>query len=190
MSASCKWMCLTLSCLLLAMCLVTSARADTIENLSFDGFATCGDSHCTSFGSGPVSGTYSLDVTTQTIVGPWSFNTPLGIMASSTAGANSSVTDRFGDINPGFAESTPFEFIQFFFPGADTQEIGALATNITSDACTPASASSCFPDYAVTGVNQLTSSYTTPEPSNLVFLGFAAAALVVAGRRKKVLERG
>ena len=43
--------------LVLAFSLVTAAKADYIENLSFDGYATCDDSHCSSYGSGPVGGT-------------------------------------------------------------------------------------------------------------------------------------
>jgi hypothetical protein len=177
-----------LSCLLLMICLVASAKADTIENLSFDGFATCDDSFCAGFGSGPASGTYSLDFDTQTIVGAWSFSTPLGIISSSGTGADGSVVDRFGDINPGFALTTPFEFIQFFFPSADTQEIGALATNINSDACTPITGEfACHPDYIVTGVNQLTSTTTTPEPSSLIFLGVTMFAIVGLSLKKSLL---
>jgi hypothetical protein len=174
-----------LSGLLTMIVSVASAAADTIENLSFDGFATCDDSFCTSFGSGPVSGNYSLDLNTETIVGAWSFSTPLGIMSSSTPGATAPLVARFGDINPGFEETTPFEFIQFFFPIADTQLIGALATNINSDACTPEMGqAACHPDYTVTGVNQLTSTTTTPEPSSLIFLMVAMAAVVSFSPKK------
>jgi hypothetical protein len=179
-----------LSCVLLTIGLVASAKADTIENLSFDGFANCIDSFCASFGSGPVSGTYSLDVNMQTIVGPWSFSTPFAVISSSGTGANSSIVDRFGDINPGFAEdtSTFAEFVQFFFPGADTQEIGALATNINSDACIPITGQeACHPDYTVTGVNQLISTTSTPEPSSLIFLGVAMLAVVGFSLKKSLV---
>lgn len=172
-----------LPCLLLSLGLVSSAKADVIENLTFAGTATCGDANCTSFGSGPVFGSYSADITTGTVVGPWSFSTPLGVMSSTTAGSDAFIVDRFGDINIAFEEATPFEFIQLFFPGADTQLIGALATNIASDACTPASAASCYPDYTVTGVGQLTSTVTSPEPSTLMLIGAAMLAVGVLGRK-------
>ncbi len=189
MSGLSKVISTVLSYLLLMIGLMASAKADTIEILSFDGYATCDDSFCTSFGSGSVSGTYDLDITNQTIVGAWSFSTPLGIISSSGTGADGSVVDRFGDINPGFALTTPFEFIQFFFPAADTQEIGALATNINSNACTPITGEfACHPDYIVTGVNQITGTITTPEPSSLIFLVVAMLAVLGFSLKKSSFE--
>lgn len=125
MSGLSKVILAVLACLLLTVFVPTSAKGDTIENLSFDGFASCSDSFCAGFGSGTAFGTYSLDLDTQTIVGAWSFSTPLGIISSTGTGADASVTDRLGDINPAFLLSNPFEFIQFFFPSADTQESSA-----------------------------------------------------------------
>jgi len=145
-----------LSCLMLTTCLAASAIADTIENLAFTGTATCGDGRCANFGSGPISGTYSLDATTQTIVGAWSFSTPLGLIASSDALANSSVlfSPVFDDTIAEFylnSFNPPvfFEYVALGFAPTDTPELGGLAVG---QLCTNnPGTDSCDPDYAVTG---------------------------------------
>src|ERR1700693_1404172 len=155
-----------LACLL-AIYTAVSTRADVIENLVFTGTATCINSDCNGFGSGPITGTYSLDVTTQTIVGAWSFSTPSWVLSSSRTGAIATNGVRLGDINPVVADTTPtYEFLQLFFPIADIQEIGALPTNVYappypgapagSFSCTPFPGSSCCGiDYAITGATAL-----------------------------------
>jgi hypothetical protein len=174
-----------LSCLSLTITLAAAAKADVIENLVFTGTATCGDSNCANFGSGPLTGTYSLDVTAQSIVGSWSFSTPFGEVSSSDAGADGFVVDRFGDVNPEFTEttSTPlfFDFVQLFFPGTDTQEIGALdTTNAGSDACINIAGGvdggpACDPDYVISGTTALAAA---PEPSTQILLGVAMLGFV------------
>jgi probable HAF family extracellular repeat protein len=153
---------LAMVCLPHTVLLAQSPQADTIEHLVFTGTATCTDSFCSDFGSGPVTGTYSLDVTSQKIVGAWSFSTPFGKLSSADAGALAYLVDRFGDINPGFQLSTSksIEFIQFYFPGTDTGELGALDPNIGSDACIniPGGENgelACDPDYSVKGSTAL-----------------------------------
>ncbi|MFZ0332764.1 MAG: PEP-CTERM sorting domain-containing protein [Candidatus Acidiferrales bacterium] len=170
---------IVLPCLLLTAWLAMPAKAGTVETLDFSGTATCSGSYCTGYGSGPVTGTYSLDTSTDTIVGSWSFSTPWGVMSSSEAGSSSGVYIRFGDANPEFFESSgPANFIQFFFPGSDLQEIGALATNVNSDACL-FGGGGCYPDYVITGSTTLAG---TPEPSSgvltLIGIGLLGLALV------------
>jgi hypothetical protein len=167
------------------VCASTAKATDVMENLAFAGTATCGDSFCSGYGTGPITGTFSLDVTTQTIVGSWSFSGPFGTVSSSQAGSTSFLVDRFGDINPGFQESSGVvSFIQFFFPLADTTEIGALATNVNSDACLYTAPDACDPDYVITGTMQLVST-SAPEPGSaaLVVIGIGILGLTLAMRK-------
>jgi len=62
------------SLILAAAIAVPVAKADIIENLVFTGTATCQSpfafQECTPGSVGLLTGTYTLDVTTQQIVGP------------------------------------------------------------------------------------------------------------------------
>jgi hypothetical protein len=154
------------SCLLLTMCpaasaQVTSAPGDQIETLVFTGTATCAaqpgvtNANATCSGSGPITGTYSLDLTTKTIVGSFSFSTPFGGVDDLTAapviisglsspfygcGSNPYTygpSNVSGSIYVEFGNQSYIEYpctvietysINFFFPAADTEEIGALAS--------------------------------------------------------------
>ena len=185
-----RWMsCLAPSCLL-AIGLSPGAKADLIENLSFTGTATCTDSVCSSFGSGPVSGTYTLDVTAQTIVGSWSFTTPWAVISSGAVGAGANVAMRLGDYNPGFSilNGSLFEGIQFYFPIPD--EVGALVLNPGGfggvlagggDGCVNDGNALCDPDYAVSGATTLLSS-NVPEPG---LFGLSSIALLVGAVCRK-----
>jgi hypothetical protein len=150
---------------LLTFAAEASAEADLIESLAFTGTATCIESTCDSYGSGALTGTYSLEVTTQTIVGAWSFFTPFGVISSSDSGSAAAVVDRFGDINLVFTEMTytPVfsDFVQLYFPNTDSLELGVLATDNVSDACNNAPGGAlgnpaCYPDYDVTGATVAT----------------------------------
>jgi hypothetical protein len=173
------------------MFLAGPAKADEIENLVFTGTATCEDSFCSSFGSGPLTGTYILDVTTQTIVGAWSFSTPFGVISSTAASSFAEVVDRFGDVNSGFGiqTSTFSDFVQFYFPSTDPQEIGALATNLNSDACLniPSFMGGCNPGYLVTGTTALAvATAATPEPSSLLLLGVGMLGVLGLGVKRSL----
>lgn len=179
---------MALSCLLL---MAVSVKADTadIENLVFTGTATCFLASCAGFGSGPLTGTYSLDVDTQTIVGPWSFSTPFGTIASTDTGASAPISSVPGtsDIGPAFQEVTTspnfFEFVFLLFPSTNLQEIGPLATDIHSDACynLPGPALACTAGYVVTG-----STTFAPEPSSLFLLCTGLFGMLGAVRRKLI----
>jgi hypothetical protein len=175
---------IALSCLLLTVCLAVSAKAGSIENLVFTGTATCEGSTCSSIGSGPVTGTYSFDITTQTIVGAWSFSTPFGVVSSSASGGGSFQEGRDGDNGSVFydATSTPpfYDFLWLFFPGSDTEQLGALATNLDSEGCqTLSGEEACYPDYKVTGATAL----ATPEPSSWMLLGIGMLVGLVGLQR-------
>jgi PEP-CTERM motif len=174
-----KLMPMGVTCLLLTAWLATSAKAGTVETLDFTGTATCSGGYCGTYGNGPVTGTYSLNTTTDMIVGSWSFSTPWGVMSSSQAGAMSLVVIRYGDANPEFFETSgPANFIQFFFALPDLDETGPLATNVGSDACI-FTTMGCIPEYAITGSTSLAG---TPEPSSgvlmLIGIGLLGLALV------------
>ncbi len=167
-------------------------RADSIENLVFAGTATCVQVACSSVGNGALTGSYTLDVTTQKIVGAWSFTTPFGVISSSDKGALASVQVYRGDNNVLFDvnTNTPLfsEFVQFFFPITDTLDLGPLDTNVNSDACQnkaggTGGSASCYADYTITGENTTPPvRNSTPEPSAVMLfglgvLGFAGTSL-------------
>ena len=181
--------------LLLTTCVAASAEADTIENLVFTGTATCvetvGQYPC-SAGSSPITGTYSLDVTTHTIVGVWSFSTstPVGVISSSDTGASAAFSAVFAPNDPYFqivtleGSSTFYEYVWLIFPAADTTEIGALANG---QVCySELATNGCTPGYAVTGTTALAT--TTPEPSGGMLLGVCMLALVGLSLKKSLLK--
>lgn len=177
----------------LLLCLPAHATADIIENLSFTGTATCTDSFCTSYGSGSLTGSWSLDLTTNTIVGPWSFSTPFGVLSSTAAGASANtissspagggvpVDGSFFDLNAG----TVFDWVGLSFPNTDPQQLGAVSTTGLSLACVPYGTGFCYPDYLVKGTSAL-SPASTPEPASL---GLLAIGLLAFLRRTRSQSR-
>ena len=173
---------------------VSMARADVIEDLAFKGTATCNvlDQECTPGTTGPLTGAYTLDVTTQTIIGNWSFASPFGSFASSDPGASATVYD--GVVNNGisydvtvFAEMTNnpvfLEVLGFGFTGPNAlSELGPISTPVPvevviSGMCLNVPNSrlpGCLPDVDITGVTA-----PVPEPGSLPIVG--SALLGMAG---------
>jgi uncharacterized protein (TIGR03437 family) len=151
------------------------AKADTIENLVFTGTATClsGFPHqqCTPGSSGAVSGTYTLDVTSQQIVGAWSFTSPFGSFSSTDPGASAVV--NVGAMNSGvsydipefFVETSTFNaVISFGFTGTMAlSELGAISTpqpveGVVSGICQDIPGTNppgCEPDVSIAGSTAL-----------------------------------
>jgi streptogramin lyase len=181
---------------LLTVCLeasaqVTPAPGDQIETLVFTGTATCvaqpgvANARATCSGSAPVTGTYSLDLTTKSIVGPWSFSTPFGgvdgLIAAPVISSNQTTSPFYGcisnshsfgpsnvsgSINVQFGTQSVIEYpctvvqefnINFLFPGADTEETGALASGYACYFSGSNGYSTCDLYYSITGTTALAS---------------------------------
>jgi N-acetylneuraminic acid mutarotase len=151
-----------------------TAYTGTIEKVAFTGTATCGTGfkyqECSS--GGPVTGSYSLDVTRQTIVGAWSFTTPYGVISSGMTGSSASVgTQTLSnglDVYALFQVSTPtfFEDLALYFPAPNNDQRGVVYSPglpiFGSGICQNVpgySSPGCEPDVALEG-----STATTPEP--------------------------
>ena len=136
----------------------------TIENLKFTGTATCIDSFCAHFGSGPITGTYSLNVTAQTIDGPWMFSGPFGTISSTDPGAKATVYVGSANVQSVFDVSTSTfeEFVKINFPPSDVQQLGAVIEAPGTNACINVpggvnGSAACDPDYLLTGATTLVS---------------------------------
>jgi hypothetical protein len=174
-----------MSGVLLLFLLVTGASADTIVNLNFTGTATCTFGFICGSTVAPFTGTYSLDVNTQTIVGPWSFSTPFGTLSSTATNATAFVVGVSGDVLVTFANYSPLMYVGLFFPGSDPEEIGPVTTDLNSIACqpVPGSLTLCYPDYIIAGRNTV-----VPEGSELAMLGLAVIGILVGARRHFALS--
>jgi hypothetical protein len=191
-----KFIPMVLSCLL-TICLAPSAKADQTENLVFTGTATCVAvfiyQECPVGGVGPVTGNYTLDVTSQMIVGAWSFATPYGVISSSDAGASAYVQDDqiigadvddtaiFQLLNP-----PHLEFLQFYFPAyTELGPLESLVTNVPLNVLCQEipGTTSCEPDVIITGANALA---PTPEPGTcgLMLIGVGLLGLMMVMRKR------
>jgi N-acetylneuraminic acid mutarotase len=171
---------------------------DTIENLVFAGTATCVsgfvDQECTGGAVGPIYGTYTLDVTAQQIIGPWSFTTPFASFSSSDPGASAIVTD--GLMNGGisydvveFSEETASfnEVLSFGFTGASAlTELGTISTPapvtvIVSGICQNVPGTSpagCEPDVDITGATALATQQAAPPTFSIASGTYTSAQTV------------
>jgi hypothetical protein len=199
-----KFIPMAMSFLLLTICLAASAKADTIENLDFTGTATCNTGfvfqECSAGSGGLVTGNYSLDVTTQTIVGAWSFTTPYGVLSSNMIGASTFVSQL--TLVNGLDDEASFEILtnspkflevlSLVWAHPNPTEIGAIFSpafpfagsgmcqNIPGQ-----SGPSCEPDVSLTGMTALAPS-PTPEPgtSSLMLIGIGLLLVM----RKRIAQ--
>lgn len=169
-----------------------AANADTIENLAFTGSAVCESPFafqvCTPGSMGPLTGTYTLDVTTQQIIGPWSFSSPFFSHSSSDPGAFGAVIDgvmnggiSYDDVEFSIGSASFDEVLVFGFTGANALlELGPISTPapvdvVISGICQNISGmAGCEPDVNITGATSLAPS--APEPGTGTLIGISAVA--------------
>jgi PEP-CTERM motif len=176
-----------------------AAKADITENLVFTGTAICesGFFHqeCPGGTVVSVTGNYTLDVTTQTVIGAWMFTSPFGSVSSTAPGASAPVIDgiiqggtSYDIVNFQEETSTNNEVFDFGFTGAGAaSELGAVVTFSSivdptiffSGLCQNVPGSSpagCEPDVNIAGATALVTS-SVPEPSSFVLIGIAFALM-------------
>jgi hypothetical protein len=184
---------LTAALMLCVLMIPRSASADDADvvTLSFTGSLSCGTS-C----ADPITGTYSFDPDTDSIVGPWSFSSVLGSV-SSTGGGAFAGTETSAD--QGFAGT--FQLLDFVsgtsglqlaFSGANGFD-GLLVTNALIPGPTVFTGTYADPSMFANGdtesVFDVSSGFTsvvtaTPEPSSILLLGLGFAGLLALGWRK------
>jgi len=151
---------------------------------------------CSPGSGGPVTGTYNLNVTTQQIVGPWSFATPYGVISSSTPGAIAFVGQQTltNGVNV-FAQfqvvtsAPPFlEALTLYWPHPNLTQIGTVFTPgggfFGSGICqnVPGGAT-CVPDVELSGATALATTVPviTVQPATQAhYEGFTATFTVAA----------
>lgn len=158
-----------------------------VVTVNFSGVVNCTSdvTACGGSSTAAVNGTFSVDPDTLTIVGPWSWSTPLGSFSSSSPTAGTFMADGAGTGNfPVLIFFAPSQggfqtfnslFVQLIFPMGDLQASGPLDLSVTlksglgSAICqvSATNASTCGTTLPfVSGT-----STPTPEPSSLLLLG-------------------
>lgn len=179
-----------LSALLLG---VSTAKADTLENLSFTGTTTCNfnvNQECSPVGGhGAITGNYTLDITTDTIVGAWSFTTIYGDISSSDAFPFAHAgTFTFASVLYDSADFqiSPLETLGLAFTAPNLDQLGTVAGNGLSSICQNVSTNGCAPDLNIAGSTTLVSTVVTPEPSSFALMSTALLAFAFVARKRFV----
>jgi len=183
-----------------AFCLLFSPRPAAADNtdivtVTFSG-TSCLVSGSSCTGADPVTGTYSVDESTDSVVGAWSFTTPLGTISGSGGGAPASSTTQ------GFpAGSNLFDFFEFSgdtaVAGVQLDFDGFDGTLITSPDTTKYGVTDEYPPSLfadlTTGetfdfLSGSASVVAAPEPSSIALLGLGLFGLLIL-RRKRTSAR-
>lgn len=164
-------------------------KADNIENITFSGTATCITEACI-YTVGPFTGFYTLDVTTQTVIGPWTISLPYTTISSTDADSYANVSGasvEFGESN-----SVTLDNATLVFSPGNLAEIGSITTG--SNFCAPFGITpepTCYTDAYLLAGTTTTPSTAAPEPSEgalllagiLLLLGIGGATSI--GAREK-----
>lgn len=171
---------------------VTCALAGTVVPLSFNGTVTCSvGTDCTNFvapGNYAVTGSYSLDTSSDAVVGSWSFNTPYGTISSSDANA---LVFKFTPPPAGFDDlvfcvgynisSCAVDFAMVITPFETNGSVSDI-----SHVCQPdLLGAACVAALPLVSGTVSPQGSSTPEPASLPLVGSGVALLYLRFRQRK-----